>query len=799
MNRRISCLSKIAVTISLIVLSMPMSHLGAQERRRFTVRDSIEVSTFVLFSSLKQGQDMAHFSPDGRSFFVLSEKGSTKNNEVEETMWLFDSSTVEDMFEHKGQSHEPKPIAIARMSIAANPVLVLVSDPMWNPQWLDARRIAFLGRNKTGVRHLYVVDTLTQKLQQLSPAGLDVTAFSFNKDMFVFTAMPATNDLDLYQSGGPELPDVQIGTGYSLFNLLYPHWEEVTFGNHTREVWEVRNGKSFRLPVPSGSMPFHINPNRLSQEMLSVSPSGRYLVTVSAAKTVPSNWNVYGSAPSYTKIDVNKPSLNTSEDDQPATQYQIIDLKTGRVSELIDAPSGDSTGFHEAQIGVWSPDEKEVIISSTFIPPKADGTSDNSSDAQRPWHVAIEMGSGKLTKISQTQYGTKGNRLILSGMEWRVPGRELVFRYFDFVSRTAGNDRVFENQGGNWIEIPDKEKNAPSAGKAPQQRFSVTVRQSLNDPPSLIAVSANDSRSIELLDENSQLRELDLGEASVFKWLDEEGHEWTGGLLKPPDYVPGHRYPLVIQTHGFDEKQFLAYGPYATAMAARPLAARNIIVLQVGSPPYKLGKMSDEPDAMGKGFLGAIRKLDTDALIDPRKVGLIGFSRTGWSVLNSLVRFNTHFAAATLAESTYNSFGEYTLNADYLGPDRIRLKTEEIGSAPFGDGLRRWISDSPGFNTDKIDAPILFEANNPPGLIYAWDIYALLRLQNKPVDLLYIRNGDHALWSPLERLTSQEMTVDWYDFWLNGHEDSDPTKAKQYGRWRELRKAQATSITGAGK
>jgi hypothetical protein len=32
--------------------------------------------------------------------------------------------------------------------------------------------------------------------------------------------------------------------------------------------------------------------------------------------------------------------------------------------------------------------------------------------------------------------------------------------------------------------------------------------------------------------------------------------------------------------------------------------------------------------------------------------------------------------------------------------------------------------------------------------------------------------------------------VDWFCFWLKGEEDADPSKAEQYGRWRELRKLQ---------
>jgi hypothetical protein len=39
-------------------------------------------------------------------------------------------------------------------------------------------------------------------------------------------------------------------------------------------------------------------------------------------------------------------------------------------------------------------------------------------------------------------------------------------------------------------------------------------------------------------------------------------------------------------------------------------------------------------------------------------------------------------------------------------------------------------------------------------------------------------------------MASQQGDVDWFDFWLNGHEDPDPTKADQYIRWRELRNLQ---------
>jgi hypothetical protein len=35
-------------------------------------------------------------------------------------------------------------------------------------------------------------------------------------------------------------------------------------------------------------------------------------------------------------------------------------------------------------------------------------------------------------------------------------------------------------------------------------------------------------------------------------------------------------------------------------------------------------------------------------------------------------------------------------------------------------------------------------------------------------------------------LAVQRRVVDWFDFWLNGHEDSDPAKPEQYRRWEKL-------------
>ena len=68
-----------------------------------------------------------------------------------------------------------------------------------------------------------------------------------------------------------------------------------------------------------------------------------------------------------------------------------------------------------------------------------------------------------------------------------------------------------------------------------------------------------------------------------------------------------------------------------------------------------------------------------------------------------------------------------------------------------------------------------------------WEPYAALRYLSKPVDLIVLKDAEHILSNPAARMASQGGTVDWFRFWLQDYEDSDPAKVEQYKRWETLR------------
>jgi hypothetical protein len=86
----------------------------------------------------------------------------------------------------------------------------------------------------------------------------------------------------------------------------------------------------------------------------------------------------------------------------------------------------------------------------------------------------------------------------------------------------------------------------------------------------------------------------------------------------------------------------------------------------------------------------------------------------------------------------------------------------------------------------------------PPSVLLEWEIYSSLHQQKKPLDLIYFPRAEHILQRPSERIASQQVTVDWFRFWLQRYEDSDSSKRQQYARWRRLEGMQATLPLGIG-
>jgi dipeptidyl aminopeptidase/acylaminoacyl peptidase len=345
----------------------------------------------------------------------------------------------------------------------------------------------------------------------------------------------------------------------------------------------------------------------------------------------------------------------------------------------------------------------------------------------------------------------------------------------------AGTATYARAKNGTWS------KAAESKGKSEEWHggLQVSVKEDLNQPPMLVGADKETPRVI--WDPNPQLKSFDFGEVTSYRWKDKSGREVEGNLYKPANYRTGQRYPLVIQTHGSYAGRFRPSGEFTTAFAAQELAAAGIVVLQVYERCFSGESPREGPCAVSV-YESAVNKLAAEGLVNPENVGLIGFSRTCFYVMEALgMESALHLRAASVNDGYMNDYLQFMM-------DPSPGKTEPWnGGAPFGDGLQLWLKRSPSFNLDKVHVPLLImtgSGGQSMGGLFMWGPYAGLYSLRKPVDLILLNTNEHGITNPAVRMVSQGTNLDWFRFWLQKYEDPDPAKAEQYKRWRGLQELQ---------
>ncbi len=759
------------------------SRAEADNKRSFTIKDSIEISYIISVArrtdiSLQTEHPIGIpvKSADGKYFLLVTQRGVLPNNTLEGTIWLFNRQAIWDYASGRNTT-KPLPRKLVTMAATSNTPVI------YDVRWVDgSKKVAFLGKNGTPYQRLFVVDIETGSTEAVTKKDLYVTAYDMSGDTIVYTVLSQGLgfhfDTDLVVVGDRFLPD-----------LIYrepPAIEDIS------ESLLQRYSNSLHVQKAGKEIPSHFTmqgePLQLFIPTLSLSPDTKFLITVAPVHETPKQWEQY--QPLYEEWRLKpgpvKNMLGSVLNNTRPEQYIAVNLETGVVSPLIDAPAGRDLGYTLAPTeAFWLKDNRHVIVTNTYLPLSA--SLDAEAGVLRSQHAAVtllDFSTGEIQASIGLKDQVKTSPLInLNNTTWDASKQELRLYYL-----SGGEDgydpappEKYVLRAGNWVKTDE-------AG-VESDDIEVSVRQDLNNPPMLWAQFRGRKAESPIWDPNPQFSNLRMGKATIYHWRDTKGRPQSGILALPPDFDRTHLYPLVIQTHGYKKDQYFATGGgFDTGTGGRALGARRIVVLQMNEAAFS--NPPDEGPENLAAFESAIDHLVASGVVDRSRVGIVGFSRTTFHVRYSLVHHPDLFRAASITDGMDNSYGQYFL---FFTPTHIDTNVEAInGGAPYGDGLTKWVRNANDFNLDKIRTPLLISGFQRGGLWNDWETYAGLGRLNKPVEYLWWWKGNtpHILVQPKQRYASQETAVDWFDFWLNGHEDSDPTKAEQYGRWRGLRKLQ---------
>ena len=715
--------------------------------RPVTIEDAIEMTRLADPGYLGGGSSagrVAIFSPDQSKFAVVLRKGHISTNSNEYSLLLWQTAEVFGLARHE--------VVLKIESSSNRPAIESV-------RWLgDNETIVFLGEHPGETHQVYRFNCRTRELRRITDSPTNVISYGLTGNVIAYTAETVDGESKpSWQRFGRPI-STQLIT-----DVLLGRPDE-QWSDHVRVVLQTDAptqralvlAKNFLLPFPSSENPPVVSPN------------GRYVLLLANSERIPESWRDY-----YDNLMQKWTRWNLASGQYSMLRRWILfDTVTHTEKPLVDAPVAFTGLGSEA---VWLPDSESAVITNSYLP--LDNVSDEEREVRRkgPFVAEIHVPSGEITKISNKE---------LKLLQWDAKTNELVFSAGRIGQSGAPAAEVrLRKRLALWEEARQDQIEPDTPG--------IALEEGLNLPPRIVATDAGHEKKM-LLDLNPQFAEIRFGREEQIRWKARDGHEVEGGLYYPVDFVPGRRYPLVIQTHGFQPDRFEIDGPYTSVFAAQPLAAKGIMVLQAEKPDRSavLGHYATGAEAQWRisAYEGAVDYLDARGLVDPSRVGIMGFSRTCWYVKYALTHSRFPFAAVAVSDGIDMGYFIYAAMANRGYPDN---EMDQIMDAiPSGKGMESWNREAPGFQVTKMSAqvPVRIVAAYPLDVFVEWEWFAIMKRLRKPVDMVVFLDGVHVLEKPLNRLISQGGNVDWFDFWLNGHEDPDPRKAEQYERWQNLKK-----------
>lgn len=752
----------VALAAATSVSAMTPQTPEAGALRPFRVEDGIQLQRF-------EPQSGGTFipSPDGSHLFFVQSRGDLSSGHRVFTLSVVDAKTAKTAFA-QGRPLTPSDVLTATLQTATN------DGAISQARWIDnGQAIAFLGVSGAEKPQVYRFDLSSRRLERITNATQGVTGFDLNRGACIYTARVGTEaDRDRQQ---PVVDDIR---DRSLLSIIAPE-EAAEFKWYATFV--SRGGGVRQIGAPQRTLV------ALSARFF-ISPDGHYAVMAGPPVAIPANWSRY---------DPTQPKAATSARVEYASQFQLINLYTGERSPLVDAPTGAAVGNRSTTEALWSPDGARVVLTNTLRPLGGDTASPNLTAAV----LEFDLTGGRPAPPREIPF-----------FETAQPGeslRDIRWNSDDLVitssngaqalettadrSQTTWTSR-FSSKSGAW-RLAERETVKETGPGVRLGSLVFGVKEDANTPQLLVARSSSGREKV-LQDLNPQLHGVEIRRIEPVRWTDNQGHQWTGGLILPAAAARG-RVPVVLELKFFDPRHFAPDGPYTTAFASQALAASGIAVLQIDNVGPSTYGTEQEGSTQFRGIESALDYLQARGVLDPQKVGMIGFSRTSYYVAYTLTHTKRRFAAATIADGLdggYMQYQLYTLNhfGGALGSDFAKMQ----GGIPFGEGLETWRRTSSIFNLDKVQAPLRIEMLGYSSVLQEWELYSSLRLLRKPVDAIFIPDATHVLVKPFERMASQGGNLDWYRFWLQGYEDPDPAKAGQYVRWRELRAQQQSAVRG---
>lgn len=424
----------------------------------------------------------------------------------------------------------------------------------------------------------------------------------------------------------------------------------------------------------------------------------------------------------------------------------VLKLNDDSVKKIVDQPGPDNNPR-------FSPDDKQIVFSSAM------GEKTYFSN-NRLAVVSSQGGSPK--SITDTFDENPGL------LDWKREGV-----YFAGSEKTAVH--LFRVDPATAKITRISQPDNLMAGSFSLTRTGDRLAFTIASPTSISEVFVSDMRRFvprKLTDLNEQTKAFTLGTREVISWKSQDGAAIEGVLIKPANFDPTKKYPLLCIIHGgptgIDRPVLLT--PDARYYPSDIWAARGALILKVnyrGSAGYgeKFRKLNVRNLGVGDAWdvLSGIDYLIARGWVDKDKVACMGWSQGGY--ISAFLTTSTDRFVAISVGAGISNWATYYYNTD-ITPFTINY----LGNDPAMDpAIYQKTSPMSYIKTAKTPTLIQHgELDRRVPIANAYELRQGLEDRGVKVEMVVYKGFGHGITKPKSMRAVMQHNLSWFNHYIWG-------------------------------
>ncbi|MFO7732548.1 MAG: prolyl oligopeptidase family serine peptidase [Candidatus Aminicenantes bacterium] len=296
------------------------------------------------------------------------------------------------------------------------------------------------------------------------------------------------------------------------------------------------------------------------------------------------------------------------------------------------------------------------------------------------------------------------------------------------------------------------------------------TRQSYEEFPDLWTAGPDLSSPKKLTDLNPQIEEFAWGKAELVEWTSMDGVPLQGVLIKPGNYEPGRRYPVIVYFYELFSQRLHEFNQVVVNhRPCFPFYASNGYAVFLPDVRFDLGLPG--PSEV-KCLVPGAQKLVDMGVADPARIGLHGHSWSGYGTAY-VVTQTDFFACAVAGAPVGNMTSAYSGIRWESGVARqmqYEKQQSRIGGSLWEKPQLFW-ENSPVFFADRVRTPLLLMHGDEDGAV-PWqqsiELYLAMRRLGKDCVFLQYRGEPHHPQKYANKLDYSIKMKEYFDHYLKG-------------------------------